>query len=325
MSKFSIGYFGDGPWASRALARLCERKDEFDIRFVVPRFEMRDAELQRVARKNEIPIAFYSDINSSEAIYELQGFDCDLFVSMSFNQIMKSQFLQSARLGAINCHAGLLPRYRGRNVLNWAIMNGEKGFGVTVHYVDEGIDTGDIIRQEYVPIPNGVTYGDVLELAHTACPRVLEASLRDIVDDCIATIPQDSLGAGFYCGRRREGDEWIDWTLPSDQIFNFIRGIAPPAPGARFAIDDEIWICDKAEMAVDVETHIGTCGEVIGRSSRGVVVKTGDSAILLCECRGEGCEGGSSTVPRWPIGKRLLGKTEFRLRRIERALGLQVL
>ncbi|MDR1522244.1 MAG: hypothetical protein LBS28_05280 [Streptococcaceae bacterium] len=84
-------------------------------------------------------------MNSKEVINLLKKYNADLFISMSFNQIFKSEIINLPRLKTINCHAGKLPFYRSRNILNWVLINDEKEFGITVHYVDEGIDTGDII------------------------------------------------------------------------------------------------------------------------------------------------------------------------------------
>src|SRR4030066_979230 len=85
--------------------------------------------------------------NSPENLDVLARYKADIFVSMSFNQILKKRIIDMAPRGFINCHAGALPYYRGRNILNWALINDAREFGVTVHYVNEGIDTGDIIAQ----------------------------------------------------------------------------------------------------------------------------------------------------------------------------------
>jgi methionyl-tRNA formyltransferase len=240
---------------------------------------------------------------------------------MSFDQIAKRRFLEIPPLGVINCHAGALPRYRGRNVINWAIANGEESLGITVHYVDEGIDTGDIILQQMVGLSTKDTYAEALELAYEACPQLLVKSLREIQSGKVNSFPQSKLGVGFYCGRRRDGDEWINWMWPSERIFNFVRAISEPGPGARFAIEDRLFSCHRAEMVDGVPEYIGNEGEVVGRDDRGVVVKTGTSVIHLNICNVCGTSD-DKFVPTWNIGTRLIGQDKYRLRNLEKAMAI---
>ena len=139
-----IGYFADGPWAHESIAKIAE-DSRFDITYIVPRFDNQDPILREWANKLEVDFLPFKDINSTESLEVLRGYEAELYVSMSFNQILKSKILDMPKLGFINCHAGALPFYRGRNILNWVLINDESHFGVTVHYIDEGIDTGDII------------------------------------------------------------------------------------------------------------------------------------------------------------------------------------
>ena len=141
-----IGYFADGPWSHKALNKIL-LDNRFSVKFIVARFNNPDLVLKKTAEKLGIPFRIDLNINSDHVLKELDDFKCDIFVSMSFNQIFKSKILNLTPLGIINCHAGRLPFYRGRNVLNWVLINDEKSFGVTVHYVDHGIDTGDLILQ----------------------------------------------------------------------------------------------------------------------------------------------------------------------------------
>ena len=192
-------------------------------------------------------------------------------------------------------------------MLNWAIINGETEFGVTVHHVDEGIDTGDIILQEMVPIAPEDDYGTVLAKAHEVCAALLVRALKRLRAGDAPRIPQSSIHpVGSYCGARREGDEWIDWAWPSERIHNFIRGIAPPGPAARSVLDgDEIAIV-ASELIPGAPSYLGTPGEVVGRAGAGVVVKTGTSTLRLVRAapaRNGSFEPGNG-VPSWPLGRR---------------------
>jgi methionyl-tRNA formyltransferase len=99
---------------------------------------------------------------------------------MSFNQIFRSSIIKTPRLGIINCHTGKLPFYRGRNILNWALINDEKEFGITVHYVDEGIDTGDIIKQRCFDIKDDYDYNKLLQIAYVECAQILFDTIKEI-------------------------------------------------------------------------------------------------------------------------------------------------
>lgn len=315
MSKLKLAYFGDGPWSHKALVEIAERKDDFEIVFVTTRFDRRDPELCRIALDYGLEVRMFNNVNSPDALKEIQSCNLDVVVSMSFNQIFGPSFLALPRIGAVNCHAGALPRYRGRNILNWALINGETEFGVTAHLIDEGIDTGDIIHQEMVPISKGSKYGDLLELAYEACPRVLVVALDKLLNGTAVPQSQDELGLGFYCGIRGHGDEWIDWSWGAERIVNFIHAICPPGPGALTALGDQLVEVHDASFDPHSPTYICTEGEVVGRDDSGVWVKASDRVVLLERCRNSG--DAKSFVPRWRIGTRLMGHQEYRLFQLE--------
>ena len=145
-----IGYFADGKWAHNALELIISSVD-IDIAFICARYENPDQILFQKAKNLGVDFFIEKDINNNSFQKRLAAYKCDLFVSMSFNQIFKRETFSIPSKGTINCHAGKLPLYRGRNVLNWALINDEKEFGITVHFVDENIDTGDIILQKTFP------------------------------------------------------------------------------------------------------------------------------------------------------------------------------
>lgn len=319
MSKLKLAYFGDGPWSHKALVSLAERKDDFEIVFVAPRFDYQDPELCRLAVDLNLNVRFFEDVNSAEALVEIQASEIDIVVSMSFNQIFGATFLTLPSIGTVNCHAGALPRYRGRNILNWALINGEAEFGVTAHFVDMGIDTGDILHQEMIPIAEQAKYKDLLSAAYDACPRVLIAALDKLLDGTANPQPQARLGSGFYCGRRGPGDEWIEWAWTAERIVNFVRAISSPGPGAVTMLDGQMVKVLKASFDPDSPTYICTEGEVVGRNELGVLVKASDRTVLLERCLNS--DSIESYIPRWQIGKRLINKQEYRLSELEKAEG----
>lgn len=278
-----IGYFGDGIWAHGALAKILEDKS-MQVGFVCARNDNPDAVLRQMAEKVSIPFITHKNINSSDFIARVKTFACDIFVSMSFNQIFKNEIMGVPPMHIINCHAGKLPFYRGRNILNWAVINDEKEFGITVHYVDSGIDTGDIVLQESYPIKDSDTYKTLLERAHTACPELLYEALKQIISGKSHQVKQrDIHPVGFYCTQRRAGDEILDWNQNSRAVFNFIRAICKPGPMALSYVGGEKVYLNRAEMIPSVVSYVGIPGAVLEAGADYLIVKTRDSFIKVSE------------------------------------------
>ncbi|WP_004472284.1 methionyl-tRNA formyltransferase [Leptospira santarosai] len=312
-----IGYFADGPWSHLALEKIAADK-RLEVSFIVPRYDHQDKVLEDWARKLNIDFIPIDNVNLPSSLEKLSLYKADIFVSMSFNQILKRDFLALPPLGTINCHAGALPYYRGRNILNWVLINGAKEFGVTVHYVDESIDTGDIIIQKKQPIDISDTYKTLLEKAIKICSNVLYESLIQILENKVKRIKQSTIHSlGFYSGRRIEGDEWIDWNWPSERIFNFIRAITLPGPCAKTACEGYEILIETSSLVPNAISYIGTSGEIVGVTNDGVFVKTGDSVLLLKKLKLE-------QSFNFKIGKRFENKTDFIIRQMkERIISLE--
>lgn len=276
-----IGLFGDGQWAQLLLEKLVA-DTKFSVAYVVLRYGKLDEKLRSQAEQYDIPCFSVKNVNEKMFLEQIKDFSVDINVSMSFDQILKQEIIGLAPLSFINCHAGALPFYRGRNILNWAIINGEEKFGVTVHYVDESIDTGDIILQRFADIKLTDDYGSVLPKAWHLCAEVLYDALVLLREGTAKRTPQKSIHpVGFYCSARSFGDEYIDWNWSSMRIFNFVRGIAHPAPGARTFLNGKEAIIAKAELIDNAPIYIDKPGTVVGKDSAGIVIKTGDSTIRL--------------------------------------------
>lgn len=286
MIPLAIGYFGDGPWAHRALEKLLD-DHSLRIAFVCARYYQPDAALKDRARNYGIPFLTHENINSDEFLESVSPFGCNLFVSMSFDQIIRKRLMQYPQLGTINCHAGKLPFYRGRNVLNWALINDEKTFGITVHYVDEGIDTGDIIAQREYQITDSDTYATLLERAYAGCADLLYDAIKRLQGGQAQRTRQATLHPlGFYCTARQEGDERLNWKQSSREIFNFVRAISRPGPEARTNLGEKEIRVNRVEYLSDAPVFKGIPGAVLGFSTNGFFVKTADSYVKVIEWSG---------------------------------------
>lgn len=292
--------FGDGPWATNSLQRLAQ--EGYAILGVVVRTKPTDPELLASAETLHLPILQPQKVNDPEFVSEVKALEPDLNLSVSYDQILRPTVLRMAPLGFVNIHAGKLPYYRGRNVITWAIINNETEIGLTAHYLDEGIDTGDIILQRTFPIHWVDTYGDVLNRVVDACPDLVSETVQLISSGQVQSNPQAQL-AGTYFAGRGEGDEWLDWADNSLNLYNKIRAISHPGPGARTLLGEHVVVVWKASYEPDWPVYKATPGQVVGRrSDDGVIVKTGDSTLLL-----QRVQVGTSEIqtPGWHIGTRL--------------------
>jgi methionyl-tRNA formyltransferase len=281
VESIKVGFFGDGPWAHDALKRLLTDQ-AIELTFVCARFDTPDDFLLELARSNNLAGVTLKNVNSEESLSVLRGFKSDIFVSMSFNQIFKEDILMVPPLGIINCHAGKLPFYRGRNILNWALINGESEFAITVHRVDAGIDTGDIILQKTFPISDDDDYGSLLRIAHLECAPLLIEAIGQIRTGTSKPVPQIQIHPiGTYFPRRIEGDELIDWNQTSLEIFNFIRAISNPGPQAQTKWNEKTVKINSSKLLDEAPIFKGVPGSVIGISEAGIYVKTSNSVLLL--------------------------------------------
>ena len=288
MGNIKIGYFADGKWAHEAF-KLIESDENLEIKFICVRYDSVDLKLKEICKTYDIDYLRFSDINSMEFMEKVKKYECDLFVSMSFNQIFKSKLINIPKLKTINCHAGKLPFYRGRNILNWVLINDENEFGITVHYVDEGIDTGDIILQRTYDITEKDDYGTLLNIAYEKCANVLYDSIKLIQNNKVEVIKQEDIHPiGMYCGIRGEGDEIIDWNQTSREVFNFIRAMSTPGPMARSFLNGKEIKINKSNLISSAPNYKGIVGQIVGKTGFGFTVKTRDSTIEIIEFEYEG-------------------------------------
>jgi methionyl-tRNA formyltransferase len=281
--KLNIGYFADGPWSHEAFKKLII-DGEISIKFICVRFDTQDQTLKQYCKQYNIDYLKGRNVNSVEFIGKLSKYNCDLFVSMSFNQIFKKEIINLTKYKIINCHAGKLPFYRGRNILNWVLINDEKEFGITVHYVDEGIDSGDIILQDLHPIKDTDDYLTLLTRAYIECSSILYRAVCLFKNGgMIGKKQEDIHPVGFYCTQRKIGDEYINWKDSSRNIFNFIRSICSPGPMARSFINGLEVKINKAEMVQDATVYKCIEGAILNIDKTGFLVKTKDSFIKVTE------------------------------------------
>lgn len=283
MMSLGIGFFADGPWAHKALEKIT-LDPSLKILFICARYDSPDLYLRDQATQLGVNFICEQDVNTEIFLDNLERYACDLYVSMSFNQIFKKRLINIPKLKTINCHAGNLPFYRGRNILNWVLINDEKEFGITTHYVDEGIDTGDIILKNHYSITDNDDYSTLLERAYDGCAITLYESIKKIQANEVRIIKQIDIDPfGSYCIQRKVGDERLNWNQSSRNIFNFTRAICSPGPQARTFFNEMEIKINKVQYFSDAKSYIGVAGSVISVSKNSFTVKTLDSFVRVIE------------------------------------------
>lgn len=191
-----------------------------------------DEIIKEIAKKNNIPLFNPININDSKFIDVIKRKNIDLIVTANCPYIFKKEPLSVPKKGCINLHGGPLPKYRGGSPLNWAIINGEKKTGVTIIQMDEGIDTGDVLAQEMFDIEAE----DDIYTVHKKANEIFKKLLIKVIDNfesgAVIRMKQDESKATYY-PQREPRDGLINWkTMTKEQIYNMIRALTHPYPGA---------------------------------------------------------------------------------------------
>jgi methionyl-tRNA formyltransferase len=187
------------------------------------------------------------EANTAELARTLSELRPDWLFSFYYRALLAAPLLQAARRGALNMHGSLLPRYRGRAPVNWAILRGERETGATLHYMVGRADAGDIVDSQAVPILADDDAREVYAKVTVAAEMVLVRSLPALLAGSAPRRPQPLL-PGEYFGRRTPEDGRIDWSLSALQIHNLVRAVAPPFPGAFGLVGGERWRIDRTCM-----------------------------------------------------------------------------
>ncbi|HEY4073102.1 MAG TPA: formyltransferase [Herbaspirillum sp.] len=174
----------------------------------------------------------------------------DFIFSFYYRNMLPPALLALAGRGAYNMHGSLLPKYRGRVPINWAVLHGETETGATLHEMTVKPDAGAIVGQTAVPILPDDTAYDVFCKVTVAAEQTLWNALPAMLDGSFTTLPND-LSKGSYYGRRVAADGLIDWQKPAQQIHNLVRAVAPPYPGAFELIGDDKIIVLKTRMPAE--------------------------------------------------------------------------
>jgi len=231
------------------------------------------------AREKGVPVHTPEKAGTPEWVERITAMRPDLILSVYYRNMIGTKILGLAPLGAFNMHGSLLPRYRGRAPINWAVLNGEPRIGMTLHRMVKEPDAGAIVDQDGVDIGLRDTAEQAFRKVLPCARRVLGRQIDALLSGTAHETPQDGSKATYFSGRRPE-DGRIDWTRPSREIFNLVRAVTDPYPGAFTDVGPSrlmVWWAEAESPAAHGRS--GRPGSVL--STAPLVVATGDGALEL--------------------------------------------
>jgi len=238
------------------------------------------------ARDRGIPVLTPEKVNTSEWIERIAALQPDLILSVYYRNMISSKILALPRLGAWNMHGSLLPKYRGRAPINWAVLHGEPRIGMTLHRMVKSADAGAIVDQEGVDIGPRETAEQAFRKVLPCARRVLARQVDALLAGTARETPQDDTQATYFGGRKPE-DGRIDWRQSSAQIFNLIRAVTDPYPGAFTEIGGArlmVWWAEPAPFAPMAGRPVP--GEIVSLAP--LVIATADGALRLTKTEWRG-------------------------------------
>ena len=239
-----------------------------------------------LALANKIAVATPADPNAAEFIAQIRAIKPDFLFSFYYRLMLKPALLATASRGAYNIHGSLLPKYRGRVPINWAIIKGETETGATLHEMVEKPDAGRIADQEAVPILPDDSALAVFDKVTAAAAKTLDRTLPTLIDGSVVMRAQN-LAAGSYYGGRKPEDGIINWDDSAQNIHNLVRAVAPPYPGATTTLRGQAITITRSELAPAHFTH-SKPGYLNVSSSRCIALCGDGRMVRVLEARFDG-------------------------------------
>ncbi len=283
------------------------------------------SDVKLCAEQYGIPVFQPEKVREEAAVERLRRENADIFVVAAFGQLLPKTILEMPRFGCINIHGSLLPAYRGAAPVQWAVLDGQKEAGDTIMQMNEGLDTGDILMQESIPLSADETAGSLYDkLSSMGGPLLLKA-LDAIEAGTVTPVPQGDSGTHYAKMLRKEMGN-IDWTKSAEEIGRLVRGLNP-WPSAYTHWNGKMLKIWMAETVTQEELSALGCDEKNGMDLKEaqpgtvmivtkdmLMVQTGDGLLALTELQMEGKK-------RMPVQAFLMGcrmQTGEKLERIGR-------
>ena len=253
--------------------------------------ELRETPVKKLANKYNIKV--FQPEKIKEDYKDILELNPDIIITCAYGQIIPKDILDYPKYGCINVHASLLPKYRGGAPIHWSIINGDSKTGITIMYMDEGMDTGDIIKEESIDILDSDNLESIHDKLSVLGTKLLLETLPSIFDGSNSRIKQDPNEVSYAYNIKRE-EEHIDFNKTSREVFNLIRGLSPIPSSNAYIFNEEMKILES--RILDKE-YSGVCGQIVDVTKEGIIVKTKDSSIIITKVK--------------PFGKKLMDASSY--------------
>ena len=297
-----IIFAGTPPFAAAALNALAEAGHDIALVLTQPDrpagrgMKLTPSAVKQAALARGLPVSQPPSLKTSEAQAELGAVDADIMVVAAYGLILPQAVLDLPRLGCLNIHASLLPRWRGAAPIQRAILAGDTETGITIMQMDAGLDTGVMLSKTVVPIRDSDTAASLHDVLATAGASAIVAALENYA----ALVPEAQDGAqATYAAKLTKEEAELDWSQPADALALAVRAYNP-APGAWTMLDGatlKIW---KAQVCAG----LGAPGEVLCAEAEQLVVACGNGALALQEIQPAGSK--RMTAAAFLAGRSLL-------------------
>ena len=261
--------------------------------------EMQMTPVKKCAIAHDIPVFQPVKIKEREAVEYLKTFEADIFVVAAFGQILSSEILHMPKYGCVNIHASLLPMYRGAAPIQAVILNKEKETGVTIMQMDEGLDTGDMLMKESIPIAADETGESLHDKLSELGAEMIVKALVAIEEGSLTPVPQGD-GKTCYASMLKKELGHIDWNKSADDIEHLVRGLYPWPGTFTFLNGKMMKICAVALSDCPVS---GKPGELCEVTKDSLIVNTGEGTLEIKELQPEGKK--RMTVHDFLLGNKL--------------------
>ena len=289
----NIIFFGSSPFAVPALKALAQTRHRISCVVTQPdrkkgrglHFEATAVKI--AARGFGLMVYQPAKTNTDEAVAFFESFNPDLFIVISYGQILSRGILNIPKIFCLNVHASILPKYRGAAPINWAIINGEKNTGISIIKMIEKMDAGEIIMQKSIDTSVDETIITLQDKLSIMAAELLIGILDSIENNNYQLTPQDGSGVSF-APKLKKGDGLIRWDKPAYQIYNLIRGVVI-WPGAFTYYKGKLVKIYKAGVTKSPSHQVTSLpGQIIDVSKEGIAVAAGKDSLIIQELQIEG-------------------------------------
>jgi len=241
--------------------------------------------VRELAEQHGVPVFVPDSVNTPEWIARIAAWQPDFVFSFYYRKLLSQAILDLPRRGALNLHGSLLPRYRGRCPVNWVLIHDERETGVTLHYMEAKPDRGDLVAQRAVSITDDDTAQTLFAKLTAAAATLMREVYPQLCAGTAPRLPQDHAAASYFGGRRPD-DGRVDWAQPARAVFNLVRAVTHPYPGA-FGLWDGRPLFVWEARPVPGATTTAVPGTVVAVQPE-LRVATGDGVLALRRVQAQG-------------------------------------